>query len=100
MSASIITFGSGIYFSIEANQREKDYLSETEKSEIESVYNQYNEAYKFRNAAFIGFAAIWLYAQTDLLFISKNTFAEGVDISFYPVFGTHNLYCFSLRYRF
>jgi hypothetical protein len=100
MSASILTIGSGIYFSIEANQREKDYLNETEKSEIESVYNRYNETYKLRNAAFIGFAAIWLYAQTDLLFFSKNTFAKDLEISFYPAFGTNKFYCVSLRYSF
>jgi len=72
ISATIVTLGSSFYFIIDANKKENDYLNESDKSQIEIKYKRYNESYKYRNISLISFAAVWLYAQIDLLFLSNN----------------------------
>jgi len=81
ISATIVTLGSSIYFIVDSNSKENDYLNEIEKSQIEIKYKRYNDAYTFRNISLISFAAVWLYAQTDLLFLRENKIDQ---VAVYP----------------
>jgi hypothetical protein len=70
-SAALVTLGSSIYFIVETNNREKEYLNAIEKDIIEQKYQEYNDAYRLRNISLGLFAGVWLYSQIDLLFISS-----------------------------
>lgn len=70
-SAGMVMLGSSIYYIVDTNQREKDYLNASDKLEIESKYATYNTSYKRRNFFIMAYAAIWLYSQIDLLFFSQ-----------------------------
>lgn len=67
------TLGGAIYYSIETNSKEKDYLNETNRELIESKYQKYNSTYKSRNILIAAYAAIWLYSQIDLIYLSKKS---------------------------
>ncbi len=69
-SASMLA--SMIYFISDASQKEKDYLNETDKTLIQEKYNTYNTSYKIRNALIISYAAIWIFSQLDLIFLSEE----------------------------
>ncbi|MCW8849747.1 MAG: hypothetical protein OQJ81_07175 [Melioribacteraceae bacterium] len=75
-SASLVTLGSLIYFIVDANKKEKDYLSETNSELIQLNYDKYNKSYKIRNTLIATYAAIWLYSQIDLLFFSNSLGSE------------------------
>ena len=81
ISAAIVTLGSSIYFIVDSNSKENDYLNEVEKSQIEIKYKRYNDAYTYRNISLISFAAVWLYTQTDLLFLRENKIGQ---VEVYP----------------
>jgi hypothetical protein len=61
-----------LYFIVDANEKEKAYLSETNSVLIQSNYDKYNKSYKIRNTLIATYAAIWLYSQIDLLFFSNS----------------------------
>lgn len=65
---SVASIGTGIYYSIDTNKKEKIYLQERNSNETSEKYNDYNFSYRMRNLAYITFAAIWVYSQLDLLF--------------------------------
>lgn len=69
---SAASIGSGIYFIIDANEKEKIYLQERNANEVGEKYNDYNFSYRMRNLAFISFAALWIYSQLDLLFFIEK----------------------------
>ncbi len=69
---SAASIGSGIYFAIDANKKEKIYLEESNANEVGEKYNDYNFSYRMRNLAFISFAALWIYSQLDLLFFIEK----------------------------
>ena len=66
----VLSIGSSIYFIIDSNKKESQYLSAVDPAVIQSSYKKYNTSYKLRNASLITFAAVWLYSQIDLLFFS------------------------------
>jgi hypothetical protein len=69
---SAASIGTGIYFIIDTNKKEKIYLEERDPNEIGEKYNDYNFSYRLRNLAFISFAALWIYSQLDLLFFIEE----------------------------
>ena len=69
---SAASVGTGIYFIIDSNKRERIYLQETNPNEVTERYNDYNFSYRMRNLAFISFAALWIYSQLDLLFFIEK----------------------------
>jgi hypothetical protein len=75
-SVGLVTLGSMIYFIVDANEKEKEYLSETNSILIQSNYDKYNKSYKIRNTLIATYAAIWLYSQIDLLFFSNSIGSE------------------------
>ena len=69
---TLATLGSTIYFIYDTNKRQKEYLDQTEVSQILTKYNGYNSAFRKRNISIFALAAVWLYTQIDLLFISND----------------------------
>ena len=69
-TASVISLSSMLYYIIDANEKEKDYLSDY------ANYDKYNKSYKIRNTLIATYAAIWLYSQIDLLFFSNSLGSE------------------------
>lgn len=76
-SAGLISLGSSIYFLIDCNRKEKDYLTETNLFLIEDKYKSYNNSYKIRNISIAAYIAVWIYSQIDLLYISDFEFETG-----------------------
>lgn len=74
---SASTLASMIYFIADANKKENEYLNSTTQSLIQEKYNAYNKSYKIRNVFIISYAAVWLFGQLDLFFLSDtNTFLK------------------------
>ncbi len=69
---TLATLGSTIYFIYDTNKRRKEYLDQTNFAQILTKYNSYNTAFHKRNISIFALAAVWLYTQIDLLFISNN----------------------------
>ncbi|RPI75239.1 MAG: hypothetical protein EHM47_03170 [Ignavibacteriales bacterium] len=69
---SVASIGTGIYFMIDANEKERLYLQETNINETAEKYNDFNFSYRMRNLAIISFAALWVYSQLDLLFFIEK----------------------------
>ena len=67
-SATLINIGAMIYFIIDANTKEKRYLSTTDENYITSTYNSYNRSYKTRNILISSLIFIYTYSQIDFLF--------------------------------
>lgn len=66
LTGSFVTIPSMIYFIFDTNQKEKDYLNQTDFDEIQNKYDDYNQSYKIRNGLIAGYALIWFYSQWDL----------------------------------
>lgn len=84
ISASTISLGSMIYYIFDTNRKEKDYLIEINQDIVQQKYDDFNKSYKIRNMLIITYAAIWLYTQIDLLFVttdlgSKNFSAASIN---------------------
>ncbi|PKL83115.1 MAG: hypothetical protein CVV24_06665 [Ignavibacteriae bacterium HGW-Ignavibacteriae-3] len=70
--ASVLSIGGVVYLTIDTNNKQNDYLKETNRALMQQKYDDYSKSYKLRNSAIITFAAIWIYSQIDLIFFSKN----------------------------
>jgi hypothetical protein len=81
-TASTAALGSMLYFIYDANQKETDYLNETNKTLIQEKYDEYNTSYKIRNGLIFTYAAIWLYSQIDLLFFSDDQINQKIQTNF------------------
>lgn len=73
LSLSAVTLGGGIYFAGEARSKEEAYLNETDPDLIDSRYDDFNTAYKRRNLFLAAYGLVWLFAQADLLFFSRQS---------------------------
>ncbi len=69
-SLSAVSLGSMIYFIIDSNNKERDYLNSSDPAAVQNNYDSYNNSYKLRNTSIITFAVLWLYSQIDLLLFS------------------------------
>ncbi|MHB8578875.1 MAG: hypothetical protein ACYDA4_03320 [Ignavibacteriaceae bacterium] len=83
-SLSAITIASSIYFIIDSNNKEKNYLNETNPGLIQQKYVTYNSSYKMKTISIISFAAVWIYTQIDILFLSNHFNLVDNKISFSP----------------
>ncbi len=81
-SISTAALGSMIYFIIDANTKENDYLSETNPDLIQKKYNDYNKSYKIRNTLIATYAVVWLYSQIDILFFSNQLGSNNISVNF------------------
>lgn len=66
--ASLLTLAPGVYYAIQTEKYERDYLNESYEKKIESSYRKYNNAYKNRNYFLAAYSIVWLYAQYDYFF--------------------------------
>jgi len=71
-SLSALSLTSIVYFVIDSNKKEKEYLQEHNRNLIEDKYDSYNFSNRMKNVSFGTFAAVWLYTQFDLLFFTGN----------------------------
>jgi hypothetical protein len=92
------TLGSTIYFTYETNRKQRDYMNQTQASLIATKYKSYNTAFKKRNLSIIALAAVWLYTQIDLLFISNNAQNKIQTVSL-PQMNYNNLRGIQLSYQ-
>ena len=90
--------GSTIYFIHDTNKKHREYMNQTDPSSILSKYNNYNSAYHKRNISIIALAAVWLYTQIDLLFISYDTPQKLQTVSI-PQMNYDNLRGIQLSYQ-
>jgi len=81
ISLSAVSLTSIIYFIVDSNKKEEEYLQERERDLIEDKYDSYNLSNKMKNISIGSFAVIWLYSQFDLLFFSGNDgISENVNL--------------------
>lgn len=81
-SLGSLSFLSSLYFTIDASSKEKLYSNETNLNRINTRYNDFNTSYKIRNISLLTFAAVWIYSQLDILFLSVDTSPNGNNINF------------------
>ncbi len=86
-SLSALTVGSAIYYSVRTGSTGRTYHNAVDPSQIENDYSAYNSAYKMRNFSIAAFAAVWIYSQIDLLFVSSPPAAMLPSIGFSPSSG-------------
>ena len=88
ITASTAALGSMIYFIVDANKKENNYLAETNATLIQQKYDDYNSSYQIRNLLIASYAAIWLYSQIDILFFSNELGSENISLNnsanYYP----------------
>jgi hypothetical protein len=87
------SLGSMIYFIIDSNKKEDLYFKEINSSLIQEKYDEYNYSFKMRNASIIAFAALWIYSQFDLIFISESN----KDLTVLPEIKLHPLHGLTLN---
>lgn len=69
-SLSAVSLGSMVYFIIDANNKENDYLAEKDPNLMGALYSDFENSRKIRNISLISFAVLWLYSQIDILFFT------------------------------
>lgn len=101
-SASILNLGALIYFAVDANSKQNDYLTEKNKTLIQQRYDDYNSSYKTRNALIISYVAIWLYSQIDFLFFSeaKQQINSNPESSYFNLSPTFNQVTLNIKFPF
>jgi hypothetical protein len=75
-SAALINLGSMIYFIIDANSKEKKYLSTTDEYNIKSSYDNYDRSYKTRNVLISSMICLYIYTQVDFLLLGGNSMSD------------------------
>ena len=70
--AGTAVLGTMLYFIFDTNAKENDYLNETNRNLMNSKFEDYNSAFKIRNALILSYIVLWLYSQIDILFASDE----------------------------
>jgi hypothetical protein len=95
---SVASIASTIYFVVDSNQKENEYLQERNRSSIEDKYDSYNISNSLKNFSIGSFVVVWLYSQVDLLFFSGNEGSSQIinlpSLEYFPNRG------FEISYRF
>ncbi len=94
--ALMVTF---VYFAGETNRLEDQYLQAIKPGTISSAYDDYNQAYKKRNLALVGFIAIWVYTQIDFLYLSQPQPSPG-QVSWHPTIERSGRTSLTIFYQF
>lgn len=101
-TASTAALGSMIYFIVDANKKENNYLAETNPTLIQQKYDDYNSSYKIRNLLIASYAAIWLYSQIDILFFSNELGSENITLNnsanYYPQNSNNTVVSFQIPF--
>jgi tetratricopeptide (TPR) repeat protein len=85
LAAGTASLAATIYYGIDAADKEEKYLKESNRDQIETLYNSYNDAYRLRNTFLSLFGAIWIYTQIDLLLINPIQIDDQLTIDFQPL---------------
>jgi len=80
-TASIINIGALVYYIVDTGKKEKDYLNQSDEQQIKTLYDKYDKSYKVRNLLITSLAAIWIYAQADLLLFSFDEMNADVKLN-------------------
>lgn len=72
----VVSTASTIILISKTNDREKDYLNETNKDLIPAKYDEYNSSFKTRNILIAGAALVWLISQIDMFFFTSEKFLQ------------------------
>jgi hypothetical protein len=83
LGGNVALLSASIYFAVETNRLNDQYLQTTDQDEIARTYDEYNKAYQKRNLALAGFVIVWLYTQIDFLFLGSPKGQPG-QVSWYP----------------
>jgi len=86
ISSGIASLGAVLYYSIQTNKTERDYLSEINIHKISEKYSAYNDNYRCRNIAIAAYISIWIFSQLDLIFpvlTEGNTSIKNSNRSFF-----------------
>jgi hypothetical protein len=78
-STSAVMLAGLTYSIFYTNSRENKYLNASTPAAIQDNYRSYNSAFKVRNSLIIGFAALWLYTQYDILTLQPPISGERAD---------------------
>jgi len=97
---SVSAASSMIYYISDTNQKEKEYLKETNKNLIQEKYDAFNNSYKIRNALIISYAAIWIFSQLDLFFSDDTIFMKEAPLSINKTTSSMNDINFGVRIPF
>jgi hypothetical protein len=69
---SLVTLTSAAYFTNQTHKKHSDYMNAIDEQNIAVTYDSYSSAFKTRNILWAAYAAVWLYAQTDLLYFHQG----------------------------
>ena len=97
-AAGTTVLSSMIYFIVDANKKEKSYLSETNPLFLKQKYDSFNTSYKTRNSLIAAYAAIWVFTQLDLHIFDTSFQHEPLSIS--PEINQQNEPSLKLRFSF
>jgi hypothetical protein len=95
---ALLTLTPAVYFSWDSYVKEEKYLNETNHLHIESRYDDFNTSYKLRNFFILSYAALWIYAQWDVLQVHSTQQKLAIEIKPKPSGRTKLL--FDLCFRF
>lgn len=96
---TLAALGSTIYYIIDTHKKEDEYLEQVTPAAIRAKYHDYNLSYYRRNISIISLAAVWLYSQIDLLFIS-NEDNPGANTVYIPKLEYNSFTGMRLSYKF
>ena len=68
---TVASAGGMIYYIADTNEKEKAYLNETNRSLIDTKYDEFNSSFKTRNLLIGTTIVIWLVSQIDLIFFTE-----------------------------
>ncbi|MBZ0199055.1 MAG: hypothetical protein K8H86_04245 [Ignavibacteriaceae bacterium] len=80
-TASTTLLSGMIYYIFKTSREEDRYLLQADPLLIEQKYNEYNTSYKIRNYFIVGYAALWLYSQIDMLFFSDDLYNKNFNLN-------------------
>jgi hypothetical protein len=99
-TAATFALSSGMYYIVQTNKREHEYLNETNRQNIAEKYEDYNSAYKTRNIILGVYAVVWTAAQLDLLYFSHDELTGKVSLSYRSIFQSDPPQYPSLTFKF
>lgn len=99
-SAALTSLLPAVYFVYRTARLERDYLNETDKTKINSRYDDFNQSYQLRNGMLAVYAALWLYAQIDLTSSFSENPQQKIQTVITPIDSEQGSVVFQINYRF
>ncbi|MBN2425523.1 MAG: hypothetical protein JXR46_03155 [Calditrichaceae bacterium] len=99
-AAGLALLSSSVYFILETDRLENEYLNELDPLVMDDRYKKYDKAYKLRNISIACYAVLWLYSQIDL---SNGAFFETEipdKTEMQAFINADGIYCINFQYKF